>query len=106
MSPGPSEAGIVLANLPVLAELAVHVTTRSRDRKSHLAGKKMEERLLLDRVDVGGDNPRVNQRVIGPAPVFADPAIAAVAVLDAAPARAQFAPTPLVGQFLVNSRLD
>src|SRR5208337_240525 len=44
-----------LRDFPVLTELAVHVASRGGNRKGHVAGKKMEERLLLDGVDVSAD---------------------------------------------------
>src|ERR1019366_705507 len=62
-----------LRDLPVLAELAVHVASRGCNREGHVAGKEMEERLLLDGIDVGADNPRVDQRAIGSIPVHAYP---------------------------------
>src|SRR5271157_5967529 len=113
MSPSPSVADILRASLPVWPAKSPSSgrTCNSRcsprwRRKSLLSGKKMEERLLLDGIDVGGDDPRINQRVIGPIPVLTDPAIAAVAVLDDALTRTQFAPNRLVGQFLVEPRFD
>ena len=59
---------------PVLAVQAVEVAAPRGDREGHAAGVDVEERLLLDRVGVGGDGPPVHERDQRAVAILADAA--------------------------------
>src|ERR1035438_75815 len=66
----------------------------------------MEQGLLFDGIDVRGAEARIDQRVVRTAAVFADAAITALPVVDHAFAGAKLALDLLVGQLVVEARLD
>ena len=95
-----------LRDVPVLAELAVHVAAGGGNRESGCAGQVVEERLLLDGIDVRRAHARMHERVVDAAAILAHAAVAALLVAHHALARAQFALDLAVLQLLVELRLE
>jgi hypothetical protein len=98
--------GTHLRYLPVLAELAVDVAACRGERQGGGAGQKVEEGLLFDRVDVETADFSVDQRVIGPADILADAAVAPLFVAEPALPRAEAALDLPVGELIVVAGLD
>ena len=95
-----------LGDLPVLAEFAVDVAARRRQGQGRRARQDVEERLLLDGIDVEAADLAVDQRVIGPADVLADAAIAPLLVAEPAEAGAEPAFDLAVGELHVVTGFD
>jgi len=95
-----------LGNLPVLAEFAFYVAPGRGDRVGPASWKKVENRLLLDGVDVLGAKIGMNECEIGPFSVLAHAAISALAVRDLTFARAEAAYDLPVFLLIVISGLD
>ena len=70
------------------------------------AGQVVEQRLLLNGIDVRGADARVDQRVVDAAAILAHAAVAALLVAYDALARAELAPDLAVGQLLVETRFE
>ena len=88
---GGNLLGARLRDVPVLAELAVHVAAGGGDGEGRGAGQVVEERLLLNGIDVRGADARVDQRVVDAAAILAHAAVAALLVAHDALARAELA---------------
>src|SRR5208282_788150 len=65
-----------LGDVPVLAELAVDVAAGRGDGEGGCAGQVVEERLLLNRIDMGGADAGVDEGVVRSLAVFARAAVA------------------------------
>jgi hypothetical protein len=103
---GGNLLGARLRDVPVLAELAVHVAARGGNREGVGSGQVVEERLLFDGIDVGRAHARVHQRVVDAAAILAHAAVAALLVAHYALARAELALDLAVGQLLVELRFE
>ena len=78
-------------DVPVLAELACEIAPRGAEREHGAAGKKMIERLLLDRIDAESRRSPIRRQHHGVAHARAHEARAALALVQAAIARAEVA---------------
>ena len=61
---------ISLTNLPILTKLTSHITTRRSYRKTSRPRQKMKQRLLLDRIGIGGTHTIIVQRIQHPADIL------------------------------------
>ena len=95
-----------LRDVPVLAEFAVDVAAGRGQREGQRPGQVVKQRLLLDGIDVRRAYPRMHQRVVGSAAIFAHSAVAALAVAHRAFARAQLALDLPIRQLLVELGFD
>jgi len=66
----------------------------------------MEQRFLLDGIDVRGAHARMHQRVVAASAILADSAVAPLLIVDHALAGTQLAARFLVGQLFVKLGLD
>ena len=88
---GGNLLGARLGDIPVLAEFAIYVAAGRGYRECNRPRQIVEERLLLDGIDVCRAHPRVHQRVVGTAAILAHAAIAALLISHRAFARTQLA---------------
>ena len=95
-----------LRDIPVLAELAVDVASGGGDGEGGGSGEVVEERLLLNGINVGGADAGVDKRIEGAGAIFAHAAMAALSIVDDACARTELAPDFEVGEFLVEPGLN
>jgi len=92
--------GAELADLPVLAELALHIAAGGRNAEGCRPRQIVKKRLLLNRVHVEAAQVPVNEGFIVAAAVFPDAAVAPLDVRDDAFPRTERAPDGLVLQSL------
>jgi hypothetical protein len=76
--------GSDLRDFPILTKPAVHVTPGRGQGKSIGPGQEMEERFLLDRIDVTAADFPVDESVVSPADIFSDSAVAAFPIPEPA----------------------
>ena len=81
-----------------MPELSV-ISITAASPESHVPWQEIEERLLLDRINMGGDDARMYYAVVGALLVLAHPAGAAITGGDSTLTRTQLASTLLPGGF-------